>query len=191
VGPIYDKVDKLEQIQKLIKDYDLIIFNGSLCYPYDNLELVEKRISIMDQYMASRKVFYNLSQHDLLLSKELFENGKSSKIYRWLRTKPNVIFVEFKNQTSNIITGGGLTPQMKRDSLMENIETSFVSYLDNEPWHKKYGGINGYVISNNPLTLLKPHFYKYSAQIGNAYTEETRVYAQEVSPFGLKRTILL
>lgn len=90
-----------------------------------------------------------------------------------------------------IVTGGGILPSMNRDVLIDNLETSFVSNIDQVPWHKKYTGLIGYVISNNPLTSQKPKFYPFSAQIGNVYSEKVQVYAQEAEVYGLKRTILL
>jgi hypothetical protein len=191
ISPIYDKLEKLERVKKFIPFYEYIIFNGSLCFPYDNLNLVEQRIEKMDTFLQNYKVIYNLSHHDLLLSKYLYENSIGSNIQNWLMDKPNVIIIEFKNQTTTIVTGGGVIPSMDRKSLTNNLETSFVSNIEGVPWHQKYNGLYGYIISNNPLTFQKPQFHRYSAQIGNDYGPETEVYAQEVSPFGLKRTILL
>jgi len=108
-----------------------------------------------------------------------------------LISKPNVIIINFVSQSSLIVTCGGVLPKMTKSQLSDNLETSFISNIENKPWHKFYGGGYGYIISNNPLTDKEPAFYNYSAQIGNVYSKSCQVYAQEVDQFGLKKTILL
>ena len=191
VGPIYDQIDKLNKIEEMLPNYDRIIINGSLCYPFNNLEQVQQRVSRISQLLRSYKIVYNISRHDLLCAQHLYNNSKYPKLLNWILNKPNITTITFQNQTNLIVTGGGITSTMNRDMLYDNLETSFVSNIGQEPWHKKYVGMLGYVISNNPLTNQKPKFYPYSAQIGNIYSENVKVYAQEAEPFGLKRTILL
>lgn len=191
VGPIYDQIDKLNKIEEMLPNYDKVIINGSLCYPYDNLEKVKQRVSRISQLLRSFKVLYNVSQHDLLCAQYLYDNFKDPELLKWITDKPNVIMINFKNQTNLIVTGGGIAPNMSKELLTNSLETSFVSLIDNEPWQKKYVGLMGYVIGNNPLTNQKPKFYPNSAQLGNIYSENVKVYAQEVEPYGLKRTILL
>jgi predicted phosphodiesterase len=183
VGPIYDKLDKLERVEKLSSFYDLVILNGNICYPFDG---AEERIKYLSNYLSG-KIIYNAGNYDL----QLMQQTTSEKIKEWINNKPNVILIGFKNQTSIIITSGGLSPQMTKKDLYNNLETSFISNIDNKPWHVLYGGGYGYVISNNPLSLAAPHFYNYSAQIGNSYGPENQVYAQEIDQYGLKDTILL
>lgn len=187
VGPVYNKIDKLQKVEQLFPNYDFVIFNGNLCYPYHDFKEVEARLEIMNRYLQSGKVFYNLGNYDLQLLRLLEENDASPLIKKWLQQHSNVIIINFNSQQSLIITCGGLTPKMNKKDLLNNWETSFVS----NPWHKLYGGGYGYVISNNPLTETSPQFYNFSAQIGNVYNEKTQVYAQEVGPLGLKKTILL
>ena len=38
-------------------------------------------------------------------------------IKKWIDDKPNVIIIDFENQSSVIITCGGVTPQMKKNHL--------------------------------------------------------------------------
>lgn len=188
IGPIYDKIDKLQRAISLKDNYDLLIFNGNLCYPNDDLNLVKDRIRLMDQHLQTGKIIYNIGQFDLQLMNKLEDNNP---LKEWIKERPNVILINFQNQTSLIITGGGLTPKIVKKDLYDNLELTFVSYIQNESWHKLYGGNLGYVISNNPLTKKEPQFYNYSAQIGNFYDKEVQVYAQEADQFGLKKTILL
>lgn len=191
IGPLYDKLDKLDKIKELSSNYELVIFNGNLCYPFDNLDEVERRIDILDGYLKPGRILYNLGNYDLVLSQKLNEVKGYDRIKQWLKSFTNVFIIGFRNQTTCIITSGGLTNEMKREHLLDNIETSFVSYIDHKPWHVKYGGMQGYVVSNSPLTFQEPQFYNFSAQIGNDYGPETKVYAAEIGPAGLKQTILL
>lgn len=192
VGPIYDKMDKLSNIYNMIDNYDQIIFNGGICFPYTNSLEVKSRLSKMDELIRTKKVIYNVDAHDLECANEYHINQKHYDIIDWIWSKPNVIIINFKKlQTTTIITGGGIAPLMNHHSLMDNLETSFISKINGISWHQLYGGMSGYIISNNPLTFKPPQFYKFSAQIGNEYGAETQVYAQEINGLGLKETILL
>jgi hypothetical protein len=184
VGPIYDKIDKLQKIKEIEHNYQYIIFNGNLCYPYENTEELEERIKLFD----NKKWLFNAGQFDLLA---LLNSRNSEYVNKWIKSKPNVIIVEFTNKTNLIILGGGVLPKMIKSDLLDNLEVSFVSKFNNESWHKSYGGSYGYIISNNPLTNKKPEFYNYSMQLGNIFSPENNVYAQEADQYGLKETILL
>jgi hypothetical protein len=187
ISPIYDKIDKLQNAINLIPRYDLVIFNGNLCYPHNDSQ-IQERIALLNTALSTNKVLYNLGNEDLLLLK----STNNPEIKSWLETKPNVIIIEFVRGTYLIITSGGVTPQMRdRADLFDNMETSFVSKFRDKPWHEWYQGRLGYIISNNPLTFQEPQFYNYSAQIGNAYGPDTQVYAQEADENGLQKTILL
>lgn len=188
VGAIYDKIDKLQNAMSIKDNYDFVIINGNICYPNDDLNKLKERIKVIDNYLLSGKVIYNVGQFDLQFMNKLDDNDELKK---WIKDKPNVIMINFQNQSSIIIVNGGITPETNKTDLFDNLEISFVSYLNKTSWHKLYGGGLGYVISNNPLTQKEPQFYNYSAQIGNIYGENTQVYAQEADQFGLKKTILL
>lgn len=189
VGPIYDRLDKLQNAINLSNNYDLTIFNGNLCYPNDNLLEVQSRIDILDPFIKSHKVLYNLGNYDFKLFNSLTE--EKSTVKDWIANKPNVIVINFINQSSIIITCGGVLPKTSKADLNDNLETSFISNINNMPWHNFYGGGYGYIVSNNPLTNKEPAFHNYSAQIGNIYSKSCQVYAQEIDQFGLKKTILL
>lgn len=183
VGPIYDKIDKLDKIKEISKNYDLTILNGNICYPFED---AEKRIEYLETYLSSN-VIYNVGNFDL----QLLQQTNSKETQNWINTKPNVIKIEFKNKLCLIVTSGGISPKMKMADLDDSIETSFISQINEKPWHLTYGGGYGYVISNNPLTSSPPEFYNYSAQIGNFYSDTFKVYAQEADQYGLKDTILI
>ncbi len=190
VGPLYDQIGKLETIQKLTDQYDQVILNGNITYPSHDLDQVQERINKL-QELPSTKVIYNLGSLDLQLLKHLADTNQSPDILKWLKSKGNVVMVEFISQSRLIVTGGGLTPKMNIQDLHNSIETSFVSHINNVPWHQSYGGAFGYVISNNPLTQSSPQFYDFSAQIGNQYQKETPVYALQVESHGVGKAILL
>jgi len=188
VGPVYDKLDKLQRAAELVDNYDLVIFNGSLCFPFSDIAKVKERITIMDGLLKNEKVIYNISDLDLTCTAQV----KDKDINKWILSKPNVIIIKYVGQSNIIITSGGIPSKVKHiENLTNNLETSFVSSIDGKPWHKSYNGMLGYVISNNPLTMKDPELYDYSAQIGNIYNPQTNVYAQEIERDGLKKRILL
>lgn len=189
VGPIYDRVDKLKNVANLIDKYDFIIFNGNLCYPYNDLSLVQDRINIMNDLIQTQKVIYNLGNYDYQLINLLSQ--QVSPVKDWLEFKPNAVIFNFVSQSSITIVSGGVLPKMNRGDLNDNLEISFISNIDQKPWHHYYGGGYGYIVSNNPLTDKAPQFYNFSAQIGNVYSSNVNVFAQEADQFGLRKTILL
>lgn len=184
VSAIYDKLDKLHRAISLQNNYDYIIITGNLCYPNDDLNQVQTRINEFEK-CKSEKILYNLGHYDLLLKQQI----SNFEIVSWLNKQPNVIFVEFVRGTSIVITNGGIISDMKKTDLYDNLETSFVSKINNTNWHELYVGQCGYVVSNNPVTKDIPQFYNFSAQIGNEYG--ANVYAQEADQYGLQQTILL
>jgi len=183
VGPIYDKVNIFDKIKEMESNYDFIIINGNLLYPYQRIEELNKRIDLFNS-----KWIFNVGEFDL---RALLDITLPEKIRTWINLKPNAIIIEFINKFNLVIVGGGLTPNMEKEDLQDNLEISFVSLFNNESWHKSYGGAYGYIISNNPLTEKEPQFYNYSMQLGNIYSSNNKVYAQEVDQYGLKETILL
>jgi hypothetical protein len=187
VGPIYDKIEKLAVVEKMIPQYNTIIFNGGLCYPSDDLSKVSHRISEIQKLMDHHKVIYLAGRSDYLL----LETLDDVLISNWIRMRPNIALVAFPNRTV-LITDGGLPSTVKNSKdLNNNLEVSFISKIKEKPWHQSYNGGLGYVVSNNPLTSEYPQYYSYSMQLGNSYGPESKVYAQEINEMGLKQTILL
>ena len=188
VGPLYDRIDKLTEIETYFDKYELIVFNGNLCYPYDNPLEVCQRLDAMSKLLTNPKVKYNLGNHDLLFLNKVRKELDQEKIYNWLRVQDNVIIVKFRGGNTLIITSGGVTPEMSLKDLIYNTETSFVSNIQDKPWHQSYGGGMGYIISNNPLTQTPPQFHNFSAQMGNSYSNKTITYMLEVGCNGVGRT---
>lgn len=189
VGPVYDNVDKLLKVETLIPNYQYVIFNGNLYYPFCNLSDLQDRLDIMTRLIKTGKVIYNLGDNDYLLIDGLMTEYPDS-IGDWYLQRPNVVMIEFTNSTQIIVTSGGVIPKMNKEKLMDNLETSFVSKIKDKPWHELYKGAYGYIISNNPLSAESPEFYNHSMRIGTT-KESGTVFAQEASQFGLKETILL
>jgi hypothetical protein len=184
VGPLYDKFEKILKIKQIQDNYQFIIFNGNISYPFISNEDLESKIDILDQ---NSNWIFNVGKHDL---KILLNTQLSNKIKTWISNKPNVIIIEFINKTNLIVLDGGILPSFSKTDLLDNLEVTFVSHFNNESWHKSYGGSYGYVISNNPLNNGNPEFYNYSMQLGNTY-DSGKIYAQEADEYGLKETILL
>lgn len=188
VGPMYDHLPKLLQMENMFPQYDWIIFNSGLCFPNNNLLEIKNRIEIMDQYLMTGKVIYNTGRADYLFLTHLSES--ETFLQRWIRERPNVVLAEYHSRSIFIVDGGIPEKIIGRTELGDNLEVSFISNTKNKPWHQFYNGRLGYVISNNPLTLERPQYYNYSMQLGNQY-EHGNIYAQEVWEHGLKHTILL
>lgn len=182
VGPIYNQINKFNKLLYLSQLYEFIIINGNALYPID--DSFNDRFKAINEMLNTGKFVYVNGNYDYQLIKD--------NVYqKWIENNPNVVFVQYP-QNSYIITCGGVTPEMNREILFDNLETSFISYINNESWHYSYGGGYGYIISNNPLTNSKPAFHQFSAQIGNKFSgDKTCIYAQEVDQYGLKDTILL
>jgi len=189
IGSIFDKISK---VQKIIDNYHMTIFNGNLLYPFKNIDELKLRIEFMDELINTKQAIYNLGNYDLKLLSTLIRDNKCTDIQRWILSKPNVIAIDFNNSTSVLVMSGGITPDItSRTKMMDNLELSFVSYINDKPWQTYYGGVMGYIISNNPSTENKPKFFPYAAQIGTKYSEEQTVYGQEIDQFGLKNQIEL
>ncbi len=188
VGPIYDKIDKLSVVEKMISQYKYIIFNSGLCYP-SNIDKIKLRIQRIQSLIDKNKIIYLAGRTDYTILKSLTKDNKN--IVEWINNKPNIAIINFPNYTVLIVDGGIPITIKSISDLKENIEVSFISQINEIPWHLSYNGGLGYVISNNPLTNNCPKYYNYSMQLGSSYSEESSVYAQEMDEIGLKQTILL
>jgi len=186
VGAIYDKIEKFSIIENIRSQYEFVIFNGGLCFPSDNIAKIANRINKIQELM-NNKTIYLSGRFDL----SLLLNIDNTEISNWILRNSNVAIIKFPKYNA-IVTDGGIPPNINDiKKLYNNIETSFISNIDNKSWHESYNGGLGYVISNNPLTNDFPKYYNYSMQLGNNYGLESNVYAQEIDEVGLKKTILL
>lgn len=188
ISAIYDKIEKLEIISTLIKNYQYIILLGNICYPFNNLQLVEKRINKLQKYLDKYpNLIYILGNYDL----DLWSKLKNHEISNWILSKPNVGIFNFPSQSNIVATSGGIPENLTKKQLNNNLEISFVSNLEGKPWQEIYGGNLGYVISNNPISHQNPRFFNYAAAIGQIYDENHQVWAQEADQYGLKKTFII
>jgi hypothetical protein len=163
-----------------------------LLYPFGDVDELKSRIKLINELISTQKVIYNLGNYDLKLLNILHQNEDHIDIQKWILSKPNVIAIDFVNSSSVLIMSGGLTPDINsRVRMWDNLELSFVSQINGNPWQVYYGGSLGYIISNNPATSNKPRYFPYAAQIGTKYSKDSATYAQEIDQFGLKNIIEL
>jgi hypothetical protein len=186
VGPIYNDLEKLPEIEKLLPDNDWIIFNDSISFARDNLPAVVASLNRMDQLLATGKVVYNAGCLDLQFASNLdVLDPVQLRIERWIRTKPNVVIANFNHSFQCIVVSGGIPPNVvKLEQLMDNLEVSFAIHP-----HQTYSGGLGYVVCNHPTADLLPAYFPYSAAIGRAPLG--RLYALQLDRNGVRRSILL
>lgn len=157
VGPLYNNLDKLEKIKDLTDRFDHIIINSGLLFP--NLSRAEEQIAQVKETLLDKNISYLIGRQDLMLWSELEPQSESAK---WILNQPNVATIKWENDYKVTVMDGGLTPDIKHLSqLRDNLEVSFV--VD---WHKTYNGKFGFIITNKPLTTVKPKYYNFSVQIG-------------------------
>lgn len=186
IGPIYDNSNIFEKIDKISNQYDFVILNGNISFPI-NENHIQNQIEHINTF---KNIIYNIGDLDLKLIHLKQDDYKFNNIIKWLESKSNIVIAINQYKQKILIMSGGISPDMKESNLINNVEISFISNIDNQPWHKKYGGGFGYVISNNPLTSSYPVFYDFSTQIGNNFGKDNQIYGQEILKTGLGKTIL-
>lgn len=186
VGPIYNKFGKLKEVEKLLPEFDWVVFNDGITFNYTNLRGARQHMEMMDELLATGKVIYNVGSIDLTLANKMdILQSDQLWIENWIRTKSNVVVGDFNGSYRVIIVSGGIPSGItKLEQLENNTEVSFVPHP-----HETYSGGLGYVITNSPLTDLVPRYYRFSVQIGN--TPEGRIYGLKVNRNGIYRTILV
>lgn len=187
ISPIYNKINKIQEIKKMSSEYDWIIFNDGITQPNDSRENIIQRMSIIDELIACNKAIYNIGNLDYLTRYQLdILNSQDLYIDRWLKDKPNLTVVNFDNSYQLLITSGGIPNHCQTiDQLVSNgTESSFTIHP-----HETYSGGLGYVISNQPYTKWVPKYYRYSVQIGN--TIDGQVYALKINKYGIQRTLIV
>lgn len=184
VGPIYN-IDKLTHIEKIIPEYDWVIFNGGLCCPSDNIQEIKSRIMAINKLISNKQTIYLAGRTDYIT----LNNIQEESIEKWIVAQPNVAVVNFSSRSVIILDGGIPNTIKSQRDLANNLEISFISKIENKPWHQCYDGGLGYVISNNPVAAVRPRYYKHSMQLGTTTLPDSSLYAQEVDEIGLKKTI--
>ena len=186
VGPIYNKLSKLDELEKMLPNYDWIVINDSCATDQDNFPSIEMSIKRREKLLSTGKIVITVSRKDLVYAGSLnLSDSQQSKIESWFRAQPNIVLANFGESFRCLIVNGGIPSHISNiDELTNNIEISFAQHP-----HEKYSGGLGYVISNTPITQWAPRFYAYSAQIAN--TIDGQVYAFHIDRNGIQRTILI
>src|SRR5271154_4036970 len=107
VGPIYNKLDKLDEIEKLLPQYDWIVFNDNISFTDSNISSVVSQIKRMDRLLASGKVVYNVGNMDLTMANKMdIWDPDQLTIAEWIRNKPNVVIADFDGSFQAVVLSG-------------------------------------------------------------------------------------
>lgn len=192
VGPIYNQIDKLFQISQLHNIEIPIIFLGDLCYPYDNYSEIPERLSVLKAFMENKKSYYIIGDKDLIYMKKIYNSH--ADVYDWFKQQNLAIKFNFLNNSSVMVTHGGILPKHKTlNDLNNDLEICFVKDLPDskENWHTSYDGRFGYIISSHPNSITG-EFYNYSMSVDtNCYENNNPLIIQEFTDKGVGETFLL
>lgn len=184
ISPICDQIDKLDKIKEFGDEY-VTIFTGEICYPWDDIGKVQKRVDAIDNYLKAYSSFYVLGDGDLTFKTK--NKFNSNNLNKWIDSQNLGINVMFRNHTSLTVVHGGIPLSAESwNDITSNMELAFVRNINNKPWHQNYNGKFGYVISAHPTSDEVKH-YNFSSSID----VKGQVLAQEFDENGLQRTILL
>ncbi len=184
VSPLNNKIEKINELKKISEKY-IVVFTGEICHPFEPISEIEKRIEIIDSYLASTSSFYVVGDGDLTFkSKNKFNDNK---INAWIENQCLGINIIFNNNTQLTVVHGGIPLQAKTwKDIISNLEIAFVKKINDKPWHQTYDGRFGYVISAHTMSD-KVEIYNFSASID----VENKICFQEFSESGLGQTILI
>lgn len=160
------KINKINFIN-LIKTYDKIIINGNLG---KDLMLISTILSKDIKYVFSNEDYFYMKNNYFKIYKE-----------KWLKNIPNIIKLQFKNQTNFLICNAGLNKN-------EELENNYLATFNNPDWIKNYKGSYGWLISNIPLLPEASHTTNFTVQNFINYSEG-RAWGQEVHSKGLGKKI--
>ncbi len=185
ISPICDQIEKIEKLREL-KDKYIMIFLGEVCYPWDNIDEVQHRIEIMNEFLKSTSSFYVLGDGDFTFKNK--NKNNSNLINDWINKQCLGINITFNSNNSLLtVVHGGIPPESKDWSdIINNMEIAFVKNIKNKPWHESYDGRFGFIVSAHP-TSDEIKIFDFSASID----VQGKVYAQEYSESGFETTILL
>jgi predicted phosphodiesterase len=146
--------------------------------------------------------------HELKRVKKERRNGLSNEL-QWVSTQPLSLTFEFKKGKKVVAVHAGVTPNMKQDDLLRNIEVCFVRDVDQEGdmirieaievegkrvyrnkkeggvnWHKKYDGRFGYIVSGHAPNEDGPLYFNNSCNLDTKVFETGILSAQVFSSNG-------
>lgn len=193
VGPIYNKLDKLFQLQNMIDENKIVVLLGDVCYPYDKYSDVPPRINTIKTFLEGKDGHYILGDKDLIYMQKTF--AAHADITDWLSNQPTAVRFVFQNQTSALIVHGGILPRHTTwGEINDDLEISFITNIPsiNKPWQKVYNGRFGYVLSSHPSnkenTVEK---YAHAISLDSNAHETDKLIVQEFNEKGLGQTFYI
>lgn len=180
VGPIYDKIEKLNEIDKLYDKNKIIVFLGDICFPGTSAEITE-RIKILNEFMEKHNSYYIVGDKDLIFNKNpLSSNNLINE--NLLALKCN-----FDNNSMLLLLHGGVLNHTLEK--INDIEIAFITDNPeiNKPWHISYNGRLGYIISSHCYDSEVKH-YNFSSSLDTKAYETNILAIQEFDKNGLGKT---
>ena len=183
ISPNYNKLDELEYMISDLKSNPIIIFMGGV-FKNDKNFLNFKKLLTENSY-------YITSHHDLNYFKKYNLDINKSDNINWIEDQCLYISLGFMNGSRFFICFGGVLPtHIDYKNLKSNFDLSIISTIDKDkkiPWHIKYQGIFGFIVSNYPENDNIISTYNYSASIG----VKNKTVIQEINSVGLPKPIYL
>mgnify|MGYP000933935921 CR=1 FL=1 len=164
-SPIYNNLHK---IKNLNLDNSILIINGNICYPYENIDEIEERIASLFEILNNDNCYYIVGNKDLLC----FNENKESKLIKRLVNGRFSLTLKFKNETMITVLNGGISENMSTFDDLNNMEIAFITN-----WHEKYNGRFGNIISSKPHSNNTPNYFNFSISIDDlAYSTNNLSY---------------
>lgn len=193
VGPLYNKLEKLYAIGPLVKDNSIVVLLGDICFPYEKYSEVPSRIEQVKLFMEGKDAHYVLGDKDLVYMQKTFATHADT--HDWLAVQPLAVRFVFENQTSALVTHGGILPRHTTwGEISDDLEIAFITNVPtiNKPWHRVYNGRFGYVLSSHPATKENEAVkYEHSISLDTNAHETDKVVVQEFTEKGLGETFYI
>lgn len=193
VGPLYDKTEKLIQIDKMYNDNTPLIFIGDLCYPFKTHNDISKRLNEFRGFAEGKNIYYILGDKDLSFIKQVYSSH--ADIYDWFMNQCIACKFTFENNSSVMLLHGGILEKHKTISDLDNdLEVSFVENLPDpkKNWHENYNGRFGYIIASHPASKENTiETYNYSMSLDTNCYKTNILIMQEFTDKGVGETFYL
>jgi len=192
VGPIYDKVEKLPLLSKLVQD-KLVIFLGDACYPYKSIPEAVARLNELRSFIEENKALYLLGDKDLVFMKKICNSNVDT--YDWLSSQRKALRFSFNNGSNVLLIHGGILPRHSTwNQAQTDTESAFVSQNKEtgKNWHEEYDGRFGYAISSHTYPVSSEvKTFNHSASLDTNCYETDKLAVQTFGPSGLCETLYI